>query len=321
MKKLIFLIFFIFIFKSAYSQICCGGGVYDIAVLSLNKKALFNVGYKFDNFFGVWDNNSDWRKTNQTNYQMLPSFSGAYRFNRHLQGGVLVPYIINKNDLPGLPSNGSGIGDIVLSGRYELFHEYSLYKEKNKIKTDSKTPYVAITFGMTFPTGKSDENAKSEVDITGKGFYTTSLGLSVIKTVLKNKVQLGSDLNWQHSFKNTYNEYYGNPTAAYERKLGDRFNYAVSANYLINFYNSVSLAVGGFIQGNYSIDGNPVENSNENALSFFASYTYYPKTYIRISPLIKWNIPASGIGKNASGSILLGINLVYYLENEELDEF
>jgi hypothetical protein len=321
MKKIIFLIFFIFIFKPVYSQICCGGGVYDIAVLSLNKKALFNAGYKFDSFIGVWDNNSDWRKTNQTIYQMLPSFSGAYRFNKHLQGGVLVPYIINKNDLPGLPSNGSGIGDIVLSGRYELFHEYTLYKEKNKIKTDSKSPYVAITFGMTFPTGKSDENAESEVDITGKGFYTTSLGLSVIKTVLKNKVQLGSDLSWQHSFINTYTEYYGNPTVPYERKLGDRFNYAVSANYLINFYNSISFAVGGFVQGNYSIDGKPVENSNENAFSFFASYTYYPETYIRISPLVKWNIPASGLGKNAAGSFLFGINLVYYLENEELDDF
>lgn len=321
MKKLIFLIFFVFLLKPVYSQICCGGGVYDVAVLSLNKKALFNAGYKFDNYAGVWDNNSDWRKTSQTSYQMSPTFSAAYRFNRNLQAGLLIPYVINKNELPGLPSNGSGIGDIVLSGRYELFHEYSLYKEKNKIKTDRKTPYVAITFGMTFPTGKSDENANSEVDITGKGFYTTSLGLSVIKTVLKNKVQLGSDLSWQHSFVNNYTEYYGNPTVSYERKLGDRFNLALSANYLINYYNSVSLAMGGFYQGNYSINGNPLDNSNEYAFSFFASYTYYPETYIRISPLAKWNIPTSGIGKNAAGSLMLGINLVYYLENEELDDF
>lgn len=321
MKKLIIIIILLLVLESGYSQICCGGGVYDVAVLSLNKKALFNVTYKFDNYIGVWDNNSDWRKTNHTSYQMLPAFSGAFRFNRNLQAGVLIPYVINRNDLPGLESGGSGIGDIVFTGRYELFHEYSLYKEKNKIKTDRNTPYVAITFGMTFPTGKSDENAKSEVDITGKGFYTSSLGVSVIKTILKNKVQIGGDLNWQHSFKKTYEQYYGNPAIPYERKQGDRFNYAVSANYLINFYNSVSLAIGGFIQNNYSIDGNAVDNSGENALSFIASYTYYPETYIRISPLVKWNIPASGIGKNATGSFLLGINLVYYLENEELDEY
>ena len=321
MKRIFISIIILFAANAVYSQVCCGGGVYDIAVLSLNKKALFNAGYKFDNYFGVWDNNSDWRKTSQTSYQMSPSFSGAYRFNRNIQAGVLVPYVINKNDLPGLPSNGSGIGDIVLSGRYELFHEYSLYKVKNKIKTDDKTPYIALTFGMTFPTGKSDENAESEVDITGKGFYTTSLGLSVIKTVLKNKVQLGGDLSWQHSFKKTYEEYYGNPTVPYERKQGDRFNYALSANYLINFFNSVSLAAGGFLQSNYSINGSSVENSDENAVSFVASYTYYPETYIRISPLVKWNIPVSGLGKNAPGSILFGINLVYYLENDELDEF
>jgi hypothetical protein len=321
MKKIIILVSLLFLFETGYSQICCGGGVYDVAVLSLNKKALFNVGYKFDNYLGVWDSQSEWYKSGHTSYQMSPTVSVAFRFNRYIQAGVLIPYVINKNDLPGLNSDGSGIGDIVLSGRYELFHEYSLYLEKNKFKTDKKTPYIAITFGMTFPTGKSDENAESEVDITGKGFFTSSLGLSVIKTVLKNKVQFGGDFSWQHSFEKTYEQYYGNPTVPYERKQGDRFNYAVSVNYLINFFNSVSLAIGGFIQDNYSINGNTVDNSGENVLNFIASYTYYPETYIRITPLVKWNLPVSGIGKNSSGSLLLGINLVYYLENEELDDF
>ncbi len=317
MKRLLIVLFIVFISKTSYTQVCCGGGVYDVAVLSLNKQALFNVGYKFDNYLGVWDLNKEWRKIPQTSYQMTPAFSGAYRFNKQLQAGILIPFVINENDLPGLPKNGSGIGDIVMSGRYEIFHEYSLYKDKGKIKTDHKTPYLAVTFGMTFPTGKSDEDAKNEVDIAGKGFYTTSLGLSFIKTILKDKIQIGSDLNWQHSFVNTYDTYYGEPISSYERRQGERFNYSITANYLINFYNSVSFSLGGFYQSDYLINGKSIENSDEHAFSMVTSYTYYPKTYIRISPLIKWNIPVSGYGKNAIGSILFGINLVYYIENLE----
>lgn len=317
MKKIIIIFFVILVTKTSIAQVCCGGGVFDIAVLSLNKRALFNVGYKFDNNLGVWDSDKDWRKISQTSYQMTPSFSGAYRFNRQLQAGILVPFVINKNELPGLPSNGSGIGDVVLNGRFEIFHEYSLYKDKGKIKTDTKTPYFAVTFGMTLPTGKSDEEAQSEVDISGKGYYTTSLGMSFIKTILKDKVQLGSDLSWQHSFDKTYDKYYGESVPSYKRQQGDRFNYSVTANYLINFYNSVSLSLGGFYQTDYSINGGSINNTDENSFSFIASYTWYPKTYIRVSPLIKCNIPSSGFGKNATGSTLFGLNIVYYIENLE----
>lgn len=321
MRKLLLLFLLVLCSESVYSQVCCGGGVYDIAVLSLNKKALFNIGYKFDDYLGVWSSDSRWTKLQQTAYQMTPTLSTAYRLNKQLQAGLLIPYVINRNELPGLPASGSGFGDVVLSGRYEIFHEYALYKEKGKIHTDDKTPYLAVTFGMTFPSGKSDENADSEVDITGKGFYTTSLGVSFIKTILKDKFQLGTDINWQHSFPKTFEKYYNQQTQPYERKQGDRFNLALSGNYLINFYNSVSLSVAGFFQNSYSINSVKAENTNESALSFTASYTYYPNTYIRVTPLVKWNVPVSGYGTNTYGSLLFGINLVYYIENLEFDDF
>ncbi|MCU0372896.1 MAG: hypothetical protein MUE56_06595, partial [Ignavibacteria bacterium] len=79
-KKLLVILMALVIFKPVitYTQVCCGGGVYDVAVLSLNKKALFNIGYKFDNFMGVWDYEKEWRENNNTVYQMIPSFSSAY---------------------------------------------------------------------------------------------------------------------------------------------------------------------------------------------------------------------------------------------------
>ncbi|MCE1165997.1 MAG: transporter [Bacteroidetes bacterium] len=299
----------------ALPQICCGGGVYDIAVLSLNKKALFSAGYKWDNYSGVWNDKSDWLKTRQTNWQMTPSFSAAYRFNRQLQAGVQIPYVLNRNELPGLPQSGSSFGDIVISGRYEIFHEYTIYMENKNTKMDEKTPYFAVTFGMTLPTGKSDENSDNEIDVTGKGFYTSMLGVSFIKTVLKNKLQIGADLSWLHSFSKTYDKYYNLETTPYKRQLGERFNYALTFNYLLNFKSSLSLALGGFMQGNHKIEDVSVPGSNENSFGLTGSYTYYPVTYVRVSPLVKVSFPYNGLGTNAPGSFMLGINLVYYIEN------
>jgi hypothetical protein len=323
-KKIILILFVLIIFKPVFTlaQVCCGGGVYDVAVLSLNKKALFNFGYKFDNFMGVWDSEKEWRENNNTVYQMIPSLSSAYRFNKQIQAGVLIPFNINKIESPGLPSNGSGIGDIVINGRYEFFHEYGLYKEKGKLKRDESTPYLAATLGFTFPTGKSDETADSEVDITGKGYFTSNLGISAIKTIFRDKLQLGADLSWQHSFEKTYEKYYGEELSqTYTRQQGDRFNYALTVNYLVNYWHALSFSFGGFLMNNYKLDDSEQDNTNENAINFVLSYTYYPSEVIRISPLIKWNIFSSGIGKNAPGSYLLGLNVVYYIENLTLDNF
>lgn len=322
--KILIIVIVLVVLKPEFikSQVCCGGGVYDVAVLSLNKKALFNIGYKFDNFMGVWDYEKEWRENNNTVYQMIPSFSTAYRFNKQIQAGLLIPFYVNKLESPGLPSDGSGIGDVVVSARYEFFHEYGLYKDKGKLKRDESTPYFAATLGFTFPTGKSDETAESEVNITGKGYFTSNLGLSVIKTVLKDKLQVGADLNWQHSFEKTYEKYYGEELSQnYTRQQGDRFNYALSVNYLINYWNSASFSFGGFLMNNYKLDDAEQDNTNESAFNFVLSYTYYPSESFRISPLFKWNIFSSGMGKNAPGSYLLGLNVVYYIENLEFDNF
>jgi hypothetical protein len=318
MKKIFILILFFAVAPEIFSQSCCGGSFYDIAVLSLDKKALFILGYTFDDYKGVWDQNGKWNKLTYTSWQMKPSFSSAYRFNNFLQAGISFPLVINRNVIPGLEPNGIGFGDITLSGRYEIFQEPSVFFSKRKSEEGINNPYLALTFGVTLPTGKSEQTAKTEAEILGKGFFITSLGVSAMKTIVKNKFQTAVDLNWQHSFSKTYSEYFGQTLpVSYKKQPGERFNYAVSFNYLISTWHAASVSVGGFFQGKYRIDGVAGEFSDENSLNFSASYTYYPDINIRITPSVKWFIPSDNIGKNAPGSVMLGINLVYYLENDD----
>ncbi len=294
----------------------CGGGTGDIVVLALDGRALVNLGLSYDSYLGVWDSKGVWRETPYKKDQARFSLGFAYRFNKHLQFGVSVPYVYNKHNVPGLPENGSGLGDISLSGRYEFFHEYQLVRRNNKTIVDSKLPYLALTFGFTLPTGKSDEDAKNEVDVTGKGYFMSSLGISVTKSIIKNHLQVSTDFSWQHGFKKSYEKYFGETLGSpFTKSPGDKFNYSMSVNYIFNNWHAITLTASGFSQSSYYVNNNIGFDSDERNLTFIAAYTFYPSVPFRITPSVKWTIPSDNMGKNATGSTTFGVNFTYYFED------
>ena len=290
----------------------CGGGTNDIAVLALDGRMLFNIGYTFDHYIGAWDQNGNWSEIFNTINQHKITSAIAYRLNSHIQFGVSMPYVMNTIDITNLKQKGSGIGDLSFSARYELFHEFQLKKAGKKKMTDNVYPYLAFIFGLVVPTGKSDETAKNEADVTGKGYYTTSLGISVIKSLVRNRFQLSADFSWQHSFTNQYDYYFGEP-ASFTKQAGDKFNYNLTANYIFGSEHAVSFSASGFSQNPYLLKNATVNNSEERAVNFVAAYTYYPHTQFRITPSVKWTLPSDNIGRNSPGSTTFNINFTYYI--------
>ncbi len=294
----------------------CGGGTGDLVVLALDGRALINLGLSYDSYLGIWDSKGEWRETPYKKDQAKFSLGVAYRLNKHMQFGASIPYLYNKHNVPGLPENGSSIGDISLSGRYEIFHEYQLVRRKGKTAVDTKRPYLALTFGITLPTGKSDEDAKNEVDITGKGYYMSSLGFSITKSIIKNRLQVSSDFSWQHGFKKTYEKYFGEELSnSFTKSPGDKFNYSISLNYIFNNWHAVTLTASGFSQSSYYVNNTIGFDSDERNLSFLAAYTFYPSVPFRITPSLKWTIPNDNMGKNATGSTTFMVNFTYYFED------
>ena len=292
----------------------CGGGTGDLAVLSLDGLALFNIGFSRDQLTGVWNKNGNWleNKYSQSQYKVI--LNSAYRLNRHVQFAFSLPFVYNTSNIPGLKQKGSGIGDLTLGGRIEIFHEFQPYKNGKKLSLNKTLPYLAITFGINLPTGSSEETAGNDVDITGKGFYSTTLGISITKSIIRSKLQILADLSWQHSFEKRYNEYFGTPiNYEYRKQAGEKLNYAVTLNYIINSRHAVSLSAGGFSQGSYKLNGASVGNTNERSTSFTAAYTFYPSIPFRITSSIKTGLPGKDMGKNAPGSTAYNINFTYYL--------
>ena len=292
----------------------CGGGTGDLSVLSLDGLALFNLGFTNDRYTGVWDKNGNWLENKHSQSQYRVTFNSAYRLNKFVQFALSIPYVFNNSSIPGLKQNGSGFGDITLGGRFEIFHEFQPYQKNKKLALDKTLPYLAVTFGLTIPTGKSEENALNDVDITGKGFYSTTLGISLTKSIIRSKLQLLADLNWQHSFEKKYSEYFGEPIGYnYEKQPGEKFNYSVTANYIINSRHAVSISASGFLQNNFKINGERVENSNERSTNFSLAYTYYPSIPFRITSSVKLGPAGNNFGINAQSSATYNINFTYYI--------
>lgn len=317
MRTIIIIILIIFCAQSSvYTCNSCGGGTGDLAVLALDGIALFNIGVSRDNYTGIWDKNGNWITNNYSQSQYKVIMNTAYRLNRHIQFAVSLPFVYNTSNIPGLKSSGSGIGDIVIGGRYEIFHEFQPLKEGKKLKLDKSLPYLALTFGINLPTGKSEETAENDVDITGKGFYSTTLGVSVTKSIIKSKLQLMGDLSWQHSFEKKYSKYFGTPiTYDYIKQPGEKFNYSLTANYIFNSWHAVSLTASGFFQGNYKINGAEGLNSNERSTNLVLAYTYYPSIPVRITTSVKLGLPGNDFGVNAQGSTAFNISLTYYISD------
>ncbi len=315
MKKIILiLIIQIFTITELYPCNSCGGGTGDLAVLSLDGLALFNIGFARDQYTGIWDKNGKWVKNNYSQSQIRVIFNSAYRLNPKLQFAVSMPFVLNSSNIPGLKQKGSGIGDITVGGRFEIFHEFQPKKSGKKLLLDKKLPYLALTFGFTLPTGKSEETAENDVDITGKGFFSTTLGISITKTIVRNRFQLLADANWQHSFEKKYSEYFGEPiTYDYRKQAGEKFNYALTANYIFSSWHSVSLTAAGFFQGKYILNGESIENSGERSTNFTLAYTYYPIVPFRITSSVKLGLPENNFGVNAQGSTAFNINFTYYI--------
>jgi len=317
MKRILLFLFLILTFtKDTLPCNICGGGTGELVVLALDGRALFNAGIFYDSYRGVWDQYGTYRESQYTKNQYRTSLSGAYRFDKHWQFAITIPYIVNFENVPGLKNHSSSIGDIVFSGRYEFFHEYQLKKKNNKNYIDATLPYLAVTFGLTMPTGRSEESAENDVDVTGKGFFMSSLGVSLTKSLIKNKLQVSMDFSWQHCFKKTYEKYFGQTLSTpFVKQQGDKFNYDVMFNYIFSSWHAVSFSVAGYSQTPYSINDIRTDLSDERNINFTLMYTYYPTVKFRITPQIKWNLPINNIGKNAPGSTTFGLNLTYYIED------
>lgn len=233
MKQVFLTIFSSVFFNNAFAGSCCGGGSSSSLILISDNKEEYGIGMSFRNDVGQTDSDgyssfySGQTKDQQLNLNIQYQRIIADRFQAAFKTSF-VQKDINKSNIH---ETKNGPGDIELQGTYEFLPEYtySMFKPRG---------FVYLKQGI--PLSRSLYNSQSAVfsDVTGSGFYSTSIGSFFLKHVSDYNLKLS--LEWQHFYSRSFGALtvanyekfyvpigisYAIPASKFALGLGQNFNY------------------------------------------------------------------------------------------------
>jgi len=174
--KLLFFLFLFFFGTKGFTAACCGGGASFPSLITGDVRTQFNFTIGRSNLLGKKlssNNSTEWTLPNKSKTQKL-TLEGAYLFDNFFQVGLTLPYFFKQDHNRTISQTAQHLGDIEILGAYEFLPE------------SSYSPWIprGIIFSkVILPTGNSiyHTSTVNPINITGKGFYTLSGGLALIK--------------------------------------------------------------------------------------------------------------------------------------------
>jgi hypothetical protein len=127
--------------------------------------------------------------------------AAAVRLASRVQVGALLPMLETHRSGTGIDEWGGGVGDLVLTGRYDAV-----------LAADAVPwPGLSILVGTTLPTGKPPDEASQPLatDATGAGTYDVSAGIALEK--VSRHLYVALDFWVTHRFDRTMSPPAGRP--------------------------------------------------------------------------------------------------------------
>jgi hypothetical protein len=160
---------------SAYAQACCAGSsALTPGRLALHEDALVGLQTRTGFGFGSFGNDGSFASfpKDTSELDLEQDLFGAVRVLDRGQVALLVPLVEARRATPtNSAETGGGIGDVNLSARYDF----------TLAGASTILPGIAVLAGVTLPTGRPPESAKTvlAVDATGVGALQANLGLAL----------------------------------------------------------------------------------------------------------------------------------------------
>jgi hypothetical protein len=157
----------------AAAQACCAGGaLVNPARLALHEDYAVGLQTRVRQDLGSFD--PDGRYHSSANEQDFEQdLAASFRLGERSQAGVVLPLVETRRLLSGIPTWGSGVGDLAIGGRYDpLLATEALY-----------WPGIGILVNVVLPTGKAvgEGTNPASTDATGTGTYNATLGIDLEK--------------------------------------------------------------------------------------------------------------------------------------------
>lgn len=161
---------------AAWAQACCAGASTLTATqLTSSESSAVGLRLRVSSLLGSFDAEGGWASSpaRTSEEDLGEDLFAVMRLKQRFQVGLVVPFVETFRALPGVSDGGGGLGDLQLSGRWDL----------TTADDSEEWPGVTLLAGVSAPTGRAAESATHPLatDATGLGSATGLAGLQLEK--------------------------------------------------------------------------------------------------------------------------------------------
>lgn len=225
------LVIALFSSSTSFAASCCGGGNPSSILLPKFGEKMVDISFDIEDYNGYWNQDGDYiedpKGTDLNQYRLNLGY--AQRLADNWQANIIVPYVWNDNEYPGISSQEHAFGDASMSFWYEAFDRVTCVYKVNTLADLKPSIYLGGT--LTLPTGSSayGDSAENSFEITGRGMYRFDTNLIIEKTIYPYTLMLQG--SYGKYLERDINQEYGKPVEPYTKRLGDRKFLSISAGY------------------------------------------------------------------------------------------
>ena len=218
-------------------DICgCGVGNSYIGILPDFHKHIFGLRYRYNSMLthlGV-GGNFTYLTTKET-YHTVEAW-GGWNIEKKFRAMASVPYSFNERMNQGATNSKNGIGDITISGYYQLLNNrQSVFKTKLLVQTLWIGGGAKLASGKYNPLDKASTNDNANLFQLGTGSYDFNIGAMY-------------DIRLQDMGINLYTNYKITTTNKYDYQYGNKFNINAQAYFKFSIKNKLTIAPNAGVQ-------------------------------------------------------------------------
>lgn len=267
----------------AAAQACCAGsGAVTPARLGVHDVAVVGAQFRVASAFGSYDATGGYVPAPEgaREIDLEEDLYGAVRVLGRGQLGVLLPFVETHRASNGRSETGGGFGDLNLSARYDPL----------RARESQYWPGVGILAGVTLPTGRAPESARSPLatDATGLGAVQLNGGLALEQSFGPWGVGLSGLIAWRA------------PRTVGDATMGLAPQLTVLASLAYAFPSGFALALVASYTGeaDATVRGASVPNSSRRWMLVSGAFAWPVTDQLFLLGSVFFNPPISSLGVN-----------------------
>lgn len=280
--------------RPARGQACCAGAaLVTPARLAMRESVLVGGQLRLTRDLGSFDANGRYLKspseTSETDFE--EDLLVAVRVLGDGQLALQIPFVETRRTTPVAAELGGGLGDVNIGARYDFTYA-----------GDPVLPGIAVLAGVTLPTGRAPDQARSALatDATGVGAVQASLGLALEQTFGR----------WLVNLTGIVSQRFPRTVEGLSERLGVLFAGNVAAGYLFRGGEGLALVAHFEAEGAATVDGVRAPDSSRRSSTLALVFGLPVDDRWRMQLACAAPVAITGFGENQLAGLVGSFTLI-----------